>query len=78
VYNATTPVTPYIPIIGQYSFVGCQTEAAGSVRALQGLSVTEGNMTNEFCASICTGFDVFGTEYGDECKISFLSSLGYL
>ena len=77
-YNATTPVIPYIPMIGQYTFVGCQTEAAGGLRALQGLSVAAANMTNEFCASICTAFKMFGTEYGDECKRSLIPSLSHL
>ncbi|KAH6845490.1 hypothetical protein B0I37DRAFT_380295 [Chaetomium sp. MPI-CAGE-AT-0009] len=55
------------PTVGDYTFVGCQTEATGS-RALTGKDVyADDAMTLELCATYCAGFTYFGTEYGREC-----------
>jgi hypothetical protein len=55
------------PTVGDYTFVGCQTEATGS-RALSGKDVyADDAMTLELCATYCAGFTYFGTEYGREC-----------
>ncbi|KAL2197417.1 hypothetical protein P885DRAFT_77108 [Corynascus similis CBS 632.67] len=55
------------PTVGDYTFVGCQTEATAS-RALTGKEVyADDAMTLEKCATYCTGFTYFGTEYSREC-----------
>lgn len=56
------------PTVGDYTFVGCQTEATGS-RALSGKDVyADDAMTLELCATYCAGYTYFGTEYGRECE----------
>lgn len=68
--STSTSPPPYTPtkMIGSYTAIGCYTESTKG-RALYGKSLTDGvNMSNEFCASLCTGFSMFGTEYGKECK----------
>ncbi|EGS17224.1 uncharacterized protein CTHT_0065420 [Thermochaetoides thermophila DSM 1495] len=69
----TTTATPtptgalaHKPAVGDYVFVGCQTEASGG-RALSGAAHADDSMTLELCASLCSGFIYFGTEYGREC-----------
>ncbi|KAL2179114.1 uncharacterized protein P884DRAFT_239711 [Thermothelomyces heterothallicus CBS 202.75] len=55
------------PTVGDYTFVGCQTEAATG-RALSGKEVyADDSMTLEKCATYCAGFTYFGAEYGREC-----------
>ncbi|KAL2257208.1 hypothetical protein VTK26DRAFT_514 [Humicola hyalothermophila] len=54
------------PTVGDYVFVGCQTEATDS-RALTGDTYADDSMTLESCADFCSGFIYFGTEYGREC-----------
>lgn len=56
------------PTVGDYVFVGCQTEATAS-RALTGNTYADDSMTLESCATFCSGFTYFGTEYGRECKL---------
>lgn len=55
------------PTVGDYTFVGCQTEAT-SGRALSGKAYADDTMTLELCATYCSGFTYFGTEYGRECE----------
>jgi hypothetical protein len=62
--NATGPSQP--PTVGAYSFEGCKSEGASS-RALTGPSTTSDTMTNAACATFCSGYSFFGTEYGREC-----------
>ncbi|KXX74595.1 putative fungistatic metabolite [Madurella mycetomatis] len=54
------------PTVGDYVFVGCQTEATAG-RALSGNTYADDSMTLESCAAFCNGFTYFGTEYGREC-----------
>ncbi|KAK4157645.1 hypothetical protein C8A00DRAFT_11591 [Chaetomidium leptoderma] len=54
------------PTVGDYTFVGCQTEATAG-RALSGKGYADDAMTLELCATYCSGFTYFGTEYGREC-----------
>lgn len=68
--------------VGDYVFVGCQTEATEGGRALEGKSWADDGMTLEGCAEACSGWEYFGVEYGRECKplfffflISFFSFL---
>lgn len=53
--------------IGKYDYYGCQTEATNA-RALASTSTSSSSMTNEACATFCSGYSYFGTEYGQECK----------
>ncbi|AEO62666.1 uncharacterized protein THITE_2107105 [Thermothielavioides terrestris NRRL 8126] len=55
------------PTVGDYVFVGCQTEAT-SQRALSEKTYADDSMTLESCAAFCAGFTYFGTEYGRECE----------
>ena len=55
------------PTVGAYTFVGCQTEATAG-RALSGKGYADDAMTLETCATYCSGFTYFGTEYGRECE----------
>lgn len=55
------------PTVAEFTFVGCITEGVG-VRALSGDTYSDDDMTLESCASFCSGFNYFGTEYGRECK----------
>ncbi|KAK3994786.1 putative fungistatic metabolite [Cladorrhinum sp. PSN332] len=52
--------------VGPYEYVGCQTEATVG-RALSGNSYASNDMTLESCATFCSGFTYFGTEYSAEC-----------
>ncbi|KAM7204344.1 putative fungistatic metabolite [Rhypophila sp. PSN 637] len=54
------------PVVGAYTLVGCQTEATGA-RALSANSYAADTMTLESCATFCSGYTYFGTEYGREC-----------
>jgi hypothetical protein len=55
------------PTVGDYTFVGCQTEGTAG-RALSGKEAyADDAMTLELCAAYCAGFTYFGTEYGREC-----------
>ncbi len=55
------------PTVGAYTFVGCQTEATAG-RALSGNSYADDSMTLDSCATFCSGFTYFATEYSRECK----------
>ncbi|OHW91654.1 WSC domain containing protein [Colletotrichum incanum] len=63
---APTATLAHINAIGKYSLVGCQTEADGG-RALQGAQTASDDMTLEKCATFCSDYTFFGTEYGREC-----------
>lgn len=53
--------------VGDYVFVGCQTEATQGGRALEGKFWADDGMTLEGCAEQCEGWEYFGAEYGREC-----------
>ncbi|KAK3501694.1 heme peroxidase [Neurospora crassa] len=53
--------------VGDYVFVGCQTEATEGGRALEGKTWADDGMTLEGCAEACSGWEYFGVEYGREC-----------
>ncbi|GKT49252.1 WSC domain-containing protein [Colletotrichum spaethianum] len=63
---APTATLAHINAIGKYSLVGCQTEADGA-RALQGAQNAADDMTLDKCATFCSDYTFFGTEYGREC-----------
>lgn len=62
--TAVAPSHP--PVVGDYSFYQCMTEATG-MRALTGGFVGGSDMTIEACADFCDGFNFFGLEYAQEC-----------
>lgn len=67
--TATTPAGPAIKNpVGTWSYYGCMTEATNG-RALNGLQNPVGGatLTLEKCATACTGYTYFGTEYSGEC-----------
>ncbi|KAK0560767.1 hypothetical protein OC861_006141 [Tilletia horrida] len=67
----TIPPPPSQPsaISGTWSFQGCYNDSVAS-RTLQGLNQNSASSTSlESCASICAGFQYFGTEYGQEIKL---------
>ncbi|KAI5832076.1 hypothetical protein K523DRAFT_334890 [Schizophyllum commune Tattone D] len=49
-----------------FALVGCINEPS-SGRALTSASYNLGNMTTEYCQSLCRGYKYAGTEYGSEC-----------
>lgn len=64
---APSPTGPVAPLtVGSYKYVSCYTEATNG-RALTGKTVAADDMTLERCASNCTGFAYFATEYSREC-----------
>lgn len=65
--TATATSGPQIKqAIGSWSFEGCWTEATNG-RALGSKTYAAESMTLESCASFCSGFSMFGVEYGREC-----------
>ncbi|KAK1989374.1 WSC domain-containing protein [Colletotrichum cereale] len=65
--TSTVPTLAHKPTISPFTLVGCWTEGSG-VRALGQKNYASGdNMTLEYCASYCSDYKYFGTEYGSEC-----------
>ncbi len=54
------------PTVSPYVRVGCYKEALNG-RALTGASYADDAMTLEMCASECSSFPYWATEYGREC-----------
>ncbi|KAI0119166.1 heme peroxidase [Daldinia grandis] len=54
------------PTVSSYVRVGCYNEIPGG-RALTGAAYADDTMTLEICATDCTGFEYWATEYGREC-----------
>ena len=52
--------------IGDYAFYGCVTDSA-SRRTLTGAMLGSSAMTLEMCATFCSGYTYFGTEWSTEC-----------
>ncbi|CZR61363.1 uncharacterized protein PAC_11259 [Phialocephala subalpina] len=53
-------------VVGSYVSQGCWTEATTG-RALSSTTYANDAMTLESCASFCSGYKMFGVEYGREC-----------
>ncbi|WQF79890.1 Putative hem peroxidase, carbohydrate-binding WSC, hem peroxidase superfamily [Colletotrichum destructivum] len=65
--TSTVPTLAHKPTVSPYTLVGCWTEGNG-VRALSQKNYASGdNMTLEYCASYCSDYKYFGTEYSSEC-----------
>lgn len=64
--SSITSIAPSAPTqVGTFRYVGCYTEVNG--RAINQKSANNNNMTNENCASFCSGYQYFATEYATEC-----------
>ena len=64
--TSSTPNPSGVLSVGNYSYVGCYTEAT-NMRALTGNAYYNNALTVEMCASVCAGFSWFGVEYSREC-----------
>lgn len=53
--------------VGDYEYSGCWSEATGG-RALTGQTYARDTNTVENCAAFCSGFAIFGVEYGTEVR----------
>jgi WSC domain/PAN domain len=51
--------------LSNYTYVGCYTDS--NTRTLSSTSTSMTSMSLEYCASFCSGYLYFGTEYGQEC-----------
>lgn len=60
----TPPTAPLI--IGSYAYQGCYRDNNPD-RSLTDKSTTSSTLTLESCASFCSGYSYFGTEYASEC-----------
>lgn len=60
----SAPETP--DSVGDFTYISCYTEAT-SGHALSSKSTSSSSMSLEYCASFCSGYQYFGTEYGSEC-----------
>ncbi|KAG4437963.1 hypothetical protein IFR05_006544 [Cadophora sp. M221] len=65
------------PVVGTYSYYGCQTEGTVA-RALAGSATASDGMTLEVCQTFCANgnFALFGVEYGRECYCANFFSAG--
>ena len=61
-----TPSPIHVGSVADYSLVGCWNEGSG-VRALAQSSTASPNMTNPLCASHCSSYRYFGTQFSTEC-----------
>ncbi|KAK3945202.1 putative fungistatic metabolite [Diplogelasinospora grovesii] len=65
--SSATPTLAHKPTVSPYTFVSCWTEGASN-RALSAKSYSSDTaMTLESCASFCSGYKYFGTEYASQC-----------
>lgn len=65
--TSTTPTTlGHLPTISPFTLLGCYTEALSS-RALTGPSYSDSSNSLSLCASFCSSYRYFGTEYSSEC-----------
>ena len=63
------------PVVGAYSFFGCQVDLIDGVRTLIGDDLLSDDMTAAKCADFCHGYSYFGLEFGRECYCSNAPSL---
>jgi len=65
--------------LGAAKYLGCANDSAQG-RALAAKSKTSTNMTIATCSTFCSGYALFGVEYGSECycdnKLAATSTLG--
>ena len=65
--TGTTTDPGIVKSAGAYNYTGCYTEATVG-RALSAKAISTSDMTIEYCAGNCTGYQLFGVEYGQECE----------
>jgi hypothetical protein len=70
--SSTTSDPGIIKSVGPYNYSACVTEATAG-RALGDKAISTSDMTLDNCAGNCTGYQLFGIEFGDECESSFSS-----
>ncbi|CAN0382047.1 unnamed protein product [Pylaiella littoralis] len=65
--NPVIPVGPTEPEVdpSAFTFVGCFADSDASRSML--LKTASDAMTSALCASLCSGFPFFGTQFGEEC-----------
>ncbi|KAI9745488.1 MAG: hypothetical protein M1818_001022 [Claussenomyces sp. TS43310] len=67
----------HVPAVGNYSWIGCYTEATDARALSNAAKVNYTSMTVEICAEFCTPlFSMFGLEYGGECYCGDLLQQG--
>ncbi|KAI0203467.1 WSC domain-containing protein [Astrocystis sublimbata] len=54
------------PTVGDYQYAGCYLDSNPS-RALASKQTASSDMTNGACATFCSGYKYFATEYSSEC-----------
>ncbi|KAK5663734.1 hypothetical protein OQA88_4165 [Cercophora sp. LCS_1] len=77
--TSTTPpgpgstLNPLMPDIvsDQWKYIGCHRDNVGGIRSINSKNTADDDMTLEFCADFCEGYNFFGTEYGRECFCSW-------
>jgi len=65
--TATRSAVAIDQTIDYWTFMGCWTESTTG-RALASKTYADDTMTLDSCAAYCKGFQMFGVEYGRECK----------
>ncbi|OCK73379.1 WSC-domain-containing protein [Lepidopterella palustris CBS 459.81] len=66
-YHNDAWTAPQLPnSIGNYALYGCVTDSP-SHRTLTGASLSNSDMTLEMCATFCSAYKYFGTEWSVEC-----------
>jgi len=66
-YQNPNYIAPQDPSsVGGYNFYSCVTDIR-SARTLSAKTTSNSAMTLEMCATYCSGYKYFGTEYSDEC-----------
>lgn len=61
-------LTSQATAISGYTYNGCYTDSSSS-RAMSGASTVSMSMTVEMCASFCSGYSMFGLEYGTQVRL---------
>lgn len=65
-HNAELTGPSHPATVGDYEFYGCVTDSQ-TARTLTESALTDSDMTLEMCATFCSGYTFFGTEYSIEC-----------
>lgn len=60
----TTTVTP-VPLVGAFVHVGCYTDDVSNRALASAAYMAQPNMTVEYCAQLCSGYSIFGVEWGE-------------
>ncbi|EOO00796.1 putative wsc domain-containing protein [Phaeoacremonium minimum UCRPA7] len=68
-----SPLNPNEPAVvnGQWNYIGCYKDNVNNVRSLSTKNTAADTMTLESCATYCSAYNFFGTEYGRECYCGY-------